>query len=47
MLALAIIVACVIIGTALGNQAGGFIVGIILAIVVGKRNWKTGTEKTV
>ncbi|GAA5521282.1 hypothetical protein Asal01_01217 [Fodinibius salicampi] len=46
VIALGVILLCVSIGSALGNQSGGFIVGVILAIVLAKKNWKADTKKS-
>jgi len=45
-LSILILVVCLGIGSVLGNQAGGFVVGIILAIVFTKSNWKTKIKKS-
>lgn len=46
VLALAVIIGCMIVGSALGNVAGGFIVGVVLAIMLGKRNWNADAKKS-
>lgn len=45
-LSILIIIVCLGIGSALGNQAGGFVVGVILAIVYNKSNWNTKAKKS-
>lgn len=45
VIAFSVIILCVLIGSALGNQGGGFIAGVILAIVLAKKNWKAGVKK--
>lgn len=46
LIAIGVILLSVVIGSALGNQSGGFIVGVIVAIVLVKNNWKTGAKKS-
>lgn len=46
VIALGVILLCIVIGTALGNQNGGFIVGVIVAIVLTKKNWKASAKKS-
>lgn len=44
-LAIVAILICVAIGSVLGNPGGGFLVGVILAIVLAKRTWKVDARQ--
>lgn len=46
VIALGVILLCIMIGSALGSQSGGFIVGVIVAIVLTKNNWKADAKKS-
>lgn len=45
VIAFSVILLSIVIGSALGNQSGGFIVGVIVAIVLVKKNWKADAKK--
>lgn len=46
ILAAVVIIACMAIGQAMGNQNGGFIVGVVFAIMLAKRESMIRSKKS-